>query len=158
MKPGFRTPTTRESPNTGRTATMNTTEQFLRAMMRFEHATERHSKGSKLTRPQRAVLEALREPKTPSQIADSLHLHRSTISGLLVRLQHAGLIRSTDAPSDRRSYVVALSAKGRRAIAKPDLIAATVGRFPGLRAEAAGFLNLISSELEKNLPDTKRAG
>ena len=48
------------------------------------------------------------------ELGDILVVDRSNVTGLLDRLEKAGLVKRTDHPSDRRVYRVSLTAAGRR--------------------------------------------
>jgi DNA-binding MarR family transcriptional regulator len=54
--------------------------------------------------------------RTPSQLADSLMMSRAGMTKRLDRLEAAGLVERRLDPADRRSFRVALSAKGREVI------------------------------------------
>lgn len=67
------------------------------------------------------VLAALRragEPYTliPSELADTLMMTRAGMTGRIDRLERAGLVERRIDPADRRSFLVALTAEGLRAI------------------------------------------
>src|SRR6478609_7576681 len=68
------------------------------------------------------------EPAGLSQraLSDVLVVDRSNITGLLDRMEQAGWVRRTDHPSDRRVYLVTLTAEGRKLWLKvlPEYIAA----------------------------------
>jgi DNA-binding MarR family transcriptional regulator len=79
---------------------------------------------------------------TPGQLADVLHLHPSTVTGLLKRLQRQGLLRRQPHPSDGRRVIVTLTEKGRRAAAPgahtvEALVARALAVFPAAKIEAA---------------------
>lgn len=71
------------------------------------------------------------EPAGLSQraLSDVLVVDRSNITGLLDRMAQSGWVKRADHPSDRRVYVVTLTAEGRKLWQKvlPEYIAA-VGR------------------------------
>ena len=71
------------------------------------------------------------EPAGLSQraLSDVLVVDRSNITGLLDRMEQAGWVRRTDHPSDRRVYLVTLTAEGRKLWQKvlPEYIAAVSG-------------------------------
>jgi DNA-binding MarR family transcriptional regulator len=48
------------------------------------------------------------------RLAALLHLHPSTLTGILVRLDQQGLIERRRDPRDRRRWLLGLTAKGRR--------------------------------------------
>lgn len=60
------------------------------------------------------VLAASAEGLSQRELGDILVVDRSNVTGLLDRLEKAGLVKRTDHPSDRRVYRVSLTAAGRR--------------------------------------------
>lgn len=71
--------------------------------------------GSRLTNVQFGVLNVLHGMGEASQreLGDALDLDRSTVAGLVARLEARGLVARGRAPSDRRRNVVRLTAEGR---------------------------------------------
>ena len=71
------------------------------------------------------------EPAGLSQraLSDVLVVDRSNITGLLDRMEQAGWVRRADHPSDRRVYLVTLTAEGRKLWQKvlPEYVAAVSG-------------------------------
>lgn len=67
-----------------------------------------------VTPVQYGVLKCLwsRDGQNPSQIAGSLYLDSSTITGILDRMENKGLIKRIADPSDRRSLRVVLTEQG----------------------------------------------
>jgi len=51
------------------------------------------------------------------QLGDELDLDRSTIADLVARMVRNGLIERTDDPADKRSYVLFLTAAGKKQLA-----------------------------------------
>lgn len=92
---------------------------FLRLLWRLDHALQRRSKRMQrelgLTGPQRLVLRIVgRFPGIPpGELAALLHLHPSTLSGVLARLEDAGWIARRSDPRDRRRALLGLTASGR---------------------------------------------
>ena len=62
-------------------------------------------------------------------LSDVLVVDRSNITGLLDRMEQAGWVRRADHPSDRRVYLVTLTAEGRKLWQKvlPEYVAAVRG-------------------------------
>ncbi|MGQ0736487.1 MAG: MarR family winged helix-turn-helix transcriptional regulator [Acidobacteriota bacterium] len=94
--------------------------RFLQLLWSIDHELQRASKRMLrqlgVTGPQRLALRLIgRYPdSTPQEIADALCLHKSTVTGILQRLQGQGLIqRSVDARDKRRSRL-RVTASGRR--------------------------------------------
>ena len=80
----------------------------MRLLWAIEHGLQRSSKRMEstlgVTGPQRLVLRIVREHPglTARHLADMLHLHASTITGILQRLESKGLlIRERDADDNR---------------------------------------------------------
>lgn len=69
-----------------------------------------------VTPVQYGVLKCLwsKDGQNPSQIAASLYLDSSTITGILDRMENKGLIKRLADPSDRRSLKVILTEQGSR--------------------------------------------
>jgi DNA-binding MarR family transcriptional regulator len=93
---------------------------FMRLMWALDHALQKASKRMRaaigVTGPQRLVLRIVaRFPGLPAgQIAELLHVHPSTLTGVLKRLQRQGFIRRRADPKDRRRAFVGVTEKGRR--------------------------------------------
>lgn len=93
---------------------------FMRLLWAIDHELERVSKRMEatigLTIPQRLCLLLIGTNPgiLASQIADILHLHRGTLSGILQRLEAAGLITRTPEATDARRMGLALTRDGWR--------------------------------------------
>jgi MarR family transcriptional regulator, organic hydroperoxide resistance regulator len=98
---------------------VTTTLAFLRSLWAVDHGLRSLSKQMQaslgVTGPQRLVLRMLgRLPAVmPSELAELLHLDRSTVSGVLERLAEQRLLVRRPHPEDGRSVLVALSARGK---------------------------------------------
>ena len=94
--------------------------QFMRLLWAIVHALQMRSKEMSkafgVTGPQRLVLRVvgLFPGVSPGALADILHLHPSTVTGVLQRLVTQGLLRRSTDPGDRRRSVLVLTAKGIR--------------------------------------------
>ena len=92
----------------------------MRLIWAVDHALQQTSKRMKstigVTGPQRLVIRIVaRFPGLPAgQIAGLLHVHPSTLTGILKRLERQGLIRRRPDPTDRRRAFLGITAKGRR--------------------------------------------
>jgi DNA-binding MarR family transcriptional regulator len=64
------------------------------------------------------VLAASADGLSQRELGDILVVDRSNVTGLLDRLEKAGLVKRTDHPSDRRVYRVSLTTAGRKLWAK----------------------------------------
>jgi MarR family transcriptional regulator, organic hydroperoxide resistance regulator len=95
------------------------TLRFMRVLWLLDHALSRRSKimGSQLgiTGPQRLVLRVIgRHPGiSPGTIAKTLHVDKSTLTGVLQRLERRGMIVRKADPSDGRRAVLELTRRGR---------------------------------------------
>ncbi|GIU86713.1 MAG: MarR family transcriptional regulator [Acidimicrobiia bacterium] len=90
--------------------------------MRLEAALARQlASDSELSYPDYVVLVALTDDPSgrlrPSRLADLLGWERSRVSHQVTRMASRGLVRRERCPSDGRGSYVAVTAKGRRAIA-----------------------------------------
>lgn len=92
----------------------------MRLIWALDHALQTTSKRMKssmgVTGPQRLVIRIVaRFPGiTAGQIAELLHVHPSTLTGILKRLQAKGLLRRRSDSRDRRRAVLGITEKGRR--------------------------------------------
>jgi DNA-binding MarR family transcriptional regulator len=93
--------------------------EFMRVIWQLDHALQRTSKLMEkslgMTGPQRLVIRIVgRFPEIPAgELARLLHLHPSTITGILKRLEEQGLLhRSSDAQDGRRA-LLRLTERGR---------------------------------------------
>lgn len=59
-----------------------------------------------------------REARTPGKVAEVLGVSRTTVTGLLDRLENEGLLTRTVDPSDRRCFALQLTPKARDLIAE----------------------------------------
>ena len=111
--------------------------RFIRLEARIQSTVAERLRTIGLSVPQCDVLTTLTEAEGISQqeLAQRLYVTKGNISGLLDRLERAGLVERRSTAADRRQYAVYLTASGRaaaeRAIAlQHELIAATLGRLP----------------------------
>jgi MarR family transcriptional regulator, organic hydroperoxide resistance regulator len=93
--------------------------EFLRTLWELDHALQSASKRMAqrrgVTGPQRLVLRIVgRFPQlSPGQLAVILHLHPSTLTGILKRLERRGFLSRRVDPRDRRRVFVGLTRAGR---------------------------------------------
>jgi DNA-binding MarR family transcriptional regulator len=93
--------------------------EFMRVIWQLDHALHRTSKrmASSLgvTGPQRLVIRIVgRFPDIAAgRLAVLLHLHPSTLTGILKRLERQGLLRRRADPDDARRSLLGLTDKGR---------------------------------------------
>jgi DNA-binding MarR family transcriptional regulator len=101
-------------------ATLGPVLDFMRLVWAVDHGLAARSKRMEsqlgVTGPQRFVLRVVgRYPGiSAGELAEILHLHPSTLTGILQRLESAGLLKRKDDPVDRRRALFVLSPKGRR--------------------------------------------
>lgn len=142
------------------TLSSGTVLQFLRSIWRLEHALERASKRMEdsmgISGPQRFALRmiATHPGLSSSELADALHLHRSTITGITRRLVSRRLITRTANTADGRVVHLHLTDAGR-AITRP-AAAGTIERAvtraltrtsATQRASAEALLDTLTNEL-----------
>lgn len=121
---------------------------FLRELWALDHALQRLSKRMERTigvsGPQRLALRLVaRFPGLPAgRLARLLHLHPSTVSGLVKRLAERGLIaRSSDGP-DRRRTQLRITPAGIELLSSPQptiesAVLSALGTLPPRRIETA---------------------
>ena len=94
--------------------------EFMRLLWAIDHGLQMRSKRMAatlgVTGPQRLVIRIVgRFPGVSAgQLAEILHLHPSTLTGILKRLERAGLLARRRDPRDARRAVLGLSPAGRR--------------------------------------------
>jgi DNA-binding MarR family transcriptional regulator len=92
---------------------------FMRLIWGLDHALHKTSKGMKsrvgVTGPQRLAIRLIgRFPGIPAgQLAEQLHVHPSTLTGILKRLERQGLVRRRPDPRDGRRIFLGITEKGR---------------------------------------------
>ena len=122
--------------------------RLIRLEARLGAAVSERLREIGLSVPQCDVLTTLTETEGVSQqtLAKRLYVTKGNISGLLDRLESAGLVERRSTAADRRQYEIFLTAAGRtaaeRAIAiQHGFIGATFGRMP--RSELEKFDRLL---------------
>jgi DNA-binding MarR family transcriptional regulator len=94
--------------------------EFMRLLWAVDHGLEASSKQMDaqfgVTGPQRLVIRVVgRHPGiSAGQIAEILHVHPSTLTGVLGRLVDRGLLTRKVDPADARRALFALTAQGRK--------------------------------------------
>ena len=88
-----------------------------RLLMRHEHITRsgRHGRSARVGQGRVLALLALREPLGQKDLAYLLGVRPQSLSELLGKLEHAGLVSRQRDENDRRSTLVSLTAEGRGA-------------------------------------------
>jgi DNA-binding MarR family transcriptional regulator len=134
---------------------------FMRALWALDHALQSASKRMEATRgvtaPQRLVVRIVgRFPGiSAGEVADILHLHPSTLTGVLKRLGDRGLLERKADPSDGRRALLALTPRGRKLDQLRDgtveaAVRRALKRLPPASVRAARDAALVlSGELEK---------
>jgi DNA-binding MarR family transcriptional regulator len=93
--------------------------EFMRALWALDHAFQSASKRMEarlgVTAPQRLVVRIVgRFPRiSAGEVAEILHVHPSTLTGVLKRLETRGVLVRTADPKDGRRALLSLSARGR---------------------------------------------
>lgn len=92
---------------------------FMSALWALDHALQSASKRMEaqlgVTAPQRLVVRIVgRFPGlAPGEVAEILHLHPSTLTGILKRLEERNLLARRPDPADARRSLLKLTPKGR---------------------------------------------
>jgi MarR family transcriptional regulator, organic hydroperoxide resistance regulator len=98
--------------------------ELMRVIWALDHALQSRSKAMAsalgVTGPQRFVLRVVeRSPGISSgQLAEYLHLHPSTLTGVLQRLEGRRLLKRTRDPKDARRALLELTKGGREVLKK----------------------------------------
>lgn len=140
--------------------------RLLRLEARLKAAVGERLSAMGVSIPQCDVLTTLSEAEGVSQqeLAKRLYVTKGNISGLLDRLESAGLVERRPAAADKRQYAIYLTESGRataeRALAvQVRWIALTVGRMgeADLEALEARLIQLrdIVREVEKAVEETR---
>ena len=112
--------------------------RFLRLETRIRLEIGGRLKGIGLSVPQCDVLTTLTEQEGLSQqeLAQRLYVTKGNISGLIDRLEAAGLVERRSIRGDRRSHAIFLTETGRRSALEGialqrEFVQETIGRLPG---------------------------
>ncbi len=134
---------------------------FMRLLWSVDHGLQSLSKRMDarlgVTGPQRLVIRIVgRFPDiSPGEVADILKVHKSTLTGVLQRLEERGLIERKASPEDRRRSLVRLTAAGQKvnAVRSGTVEAAlrrAINKLPVDKLAAAeAVLAIIASELQR---------
>jgi DNA-binding MarR family transcriptional regulator len=138
--------------------------ELMRVIWALDHALGSRSKAMArtlgVTGPQRFVLRVVeRSPGISSgRLAEYLHLHPSTLTGVLQRLEGRALLRRTKDPTDARRALLQLTPAGKRVLAKrrssvEAVVQLAIGREQrAALAQATEVLKRITSALERAPP------
>jgi DNA-binding MarR family transcriptional regulator len=107
-------------------------------------------------------LVAAREAEAPGALAERMCLHKSTVTGIVRRLERVGLIERDRHADDGRRVTLALTRAGRKlAASHPGTIEAAVARAiamasPAELRAAGGFLKKLADALLEPVPSSTR--
>ena len=134
---------------------------FMRVLWAVDHGlrsgSKRMARKAGVTGPQRLVLRMVgRFPNASAgQLAELLHVHPSTLTGVLARLVRRGLLLRREDPNDGRRSLFRLTAKGEsvdalRAGTVEDRVRRALSRLPASKINAAReVLGEIARELDE---------
>lgn len=140
---------------------------FMQALWALTHGLESASKHMHarlgVTGPQRLVLRIIGHHGRISagSLAEVMHIHPSSLTGMLQRLEQAELIRRESDPFDRRRALLELTRKGLRLNDQREgtieaTVSATLGQLPKERvANAKSVLSAIAAALGRETPPEK---
>jgi len=145
----------------GRDAQLGASLEFMRLLWAVDHGFQATSKWMQatlgVTAQQRLVIRilGLRPEMSAGALADMLHVHPSTLTGVLQRLERRGLVRRRPDPADGRRVILSLTGKGHqleRSLA--GTVEAAVGRTlkrlpPRAVAHAKHSLKVLAEELQR---------
>src|SRR2546422_10553141 len=135
---------------------------FMRLLWALDHALQSASKRMEsnfgMTGPQRLVMRIVgRFPGIAAgRVAEILHVHPSTLTGILKRLESRGLLQRRTDPRDARRALFMLTPKGRKLdTVRTGIVEQAVRRVlaadPGKVAAAQELLLALSEELDAGL-------
>ena len=145
---------------TARSASLPDVLAFMQLLWAVVHGLEKTSKRMAakvgVTGPQRLVLRVLGmfPGASAGDLASVLHVHPSTLTGVLQRLIDQRLLHRADDPHDRRRAVLRLTARGARvnAVRRGTVEAAVAGALAGVsardRAATRRVLERVASHLQ----------
>jgi DNA-binding MarR family transcriptional regulator len=143
---------------------------FMRLIWHVDHALQSRSKRMEaalgVTGPQRLVLRIVgRFPGVPAgHLARTLHLHPSTLTGVIRRLERQRLLRKRIDPRDGRRVLLSLTDQGRSlATAADDTVESAVAKVlarvsPAKIAIAREVLAEVAASLEARKEPNVAAG
>ena len=139
--------------------------RLLRLGSRIQSTVAEHLRAIDLSVPQCDVLTTLTEAEGISQqeLAQRLYVTKGNISGLLDRLERAGLVERRSTAADRRQYAIYLTPEGRAAAGQAiavqhALIAATLGRLPSEKIAEFETLLIATRDLVRAYREHETAG
>jgi MarR family transcriptional regulator, organic hydroperoxide resistance regulator len=141
---------------------------FMQLLWAVAHGLESSSKRMHaalgVTGPQRLVLRIVGHHgrMAAGQLAEVLHIHPSSLTGMLKRLEEADLLRRESDPFDRRRALLALTRRGQRLNDQRHgtieaVVAATLAKVPKERvASAKNVLKAIATALAEENSTERR--
>lgn len=151
----------RLSPSNFEAQSLGEVLSFMRLLWSVVHGIESLSKRMQselgVTGPQRLALRFIGhyDRLSPGDLAELLHVHPSSLTGVLRRLERSKLIARRSDPDDARRSILSLTTKGRKLNGgRSRTVEASVRRAlaasPASRIEAASeLLRGLASELER---------
>ena len=139
--------------------------QFMRVLWAVVHSLQKASKRMAaelgVTGPQRLVLRVLGlfPGASAGTLASILHVHPSTLTGILQRLVAQGLLTRSADPADARRSVLELTARGRRVNAADAVTveSAVAGALKTMAAKDAAATRRVLTAIVERL-DVPRTG
>jgi DNA-binding MarR family transcriptional regulator len=142
----------------GTEPTLGPVLDFLRLLWAVDHALQSGSKRMEstvgVTGPQRLALRIIGcfPGIAAGRVAEILHVHPSTLTGILRRLESRGLLSRKVDPHDARRALLTLTAKGRkidalRAGTVESAVHGALQRMPDKIAAAQDMLTALAAEL-----------
>lgn len=129
-------------------------EELLVALRQITRAIDLHSKQllreTGLTTSQLLILQSIHKQghSTPTAIARDIHVSQATVTNILARLSHNGLVSRAKSDDDRRSVQVSLTESGEGKIAEaPELLQA--GFLREFRKLEDWEVNMLTSSLQR---------
>jgi DNA-binding MarR family transcriptional regulator len=135
---------------------------FMRLLWAVDHALQSASKRMEssfgITGPQRLVVRIVgRFPGIAAgRVAEILHVHPSTLTGILKRLETRGILQRKNDPRDARRALFSLTGKGKkldvlRTGTVEQAVRKVLAASPGKIAFAQEILAALSDELDADL-------
>lgn len=130
---------------------MSVVRELVRAYQAFADYDARGHRGTGLTVPQADVIFTLGNTSglTFKEIGEKTLITKGTLTGVIDRLEHKGLVKRVACPEDRRCTRAALTSKGRKLFEKrfPEHITYIKERFDRLTAAEQRDIQAALSKL-----------
>lgn len=143
---------------------------FMQLLWAVAHGLESTSKrmlaAVGVTGPQRLVLRLIGQydALSPGEVAEILHVHPSSLTGMLRRLERGGLIKRRRHPEDGRRAVLTLTTRGRTLSESQtgtveSMVRSALRKVPPVKAAAAReVLRVLAKQLGVDPSESLRAG